>query len=59
MDMNYLITHAKKRIAEFPHLKTEILDIVELAENEIEEGGSPTHEVQLAFNNIEEIVGNS
>jgi hypothetical protein len=58
MNMQHLITHAKKRIEEFPELKDEIDGIVDLAQSEIYEGGSPTHEIQLAYTDIEQLVGN-
>jgi hypothetical protein len=45
-------------IREYPILKEEILSIYDLAISEIEEGGSPYNEVELAIRDITEIVAN-
>jgi ERCC4-related helicase len=43
-------------IKEFPDLKSEIQDLYSLALSEIEEGGSESHECQLAINDMNELV---
>lgn len=49
-------TFADKMINEYPVLKRDIIDYINLAIDEIEEGGSPRHEWELAYNSIEELV---
>jgi hypothetical protein len=44
----------KKKVC--PKLKHEINDLVELALNEIEDGGSVSHEIQLCMSDIEELI---
>jgi hypothetical protein len=51
-----LVGIAKENIVNYPALKEQIIDIVNLAKDEIEEGGSPNHEVNLAINDINNIV---
>ena len=51
-----LIGIAKENIVNYPVLKDEIIDIVNLAKSEIDEGGSPNHEVDLAISDINNIV---
>jgi len=48
----YVIETMKK----FPQHKEEIMDLYQLCLDEIEEGGSPQHEVELCRNEIEELV---
>lgn len=40
----------------YPNLKEEILDFYYLAKDEIEEGGSEMHEINLAINSINELI---
>ncbi len=39
-----------------PYLADEMQDIVELAYSEVDEGGSETHEVSLAYNDILNLI---
>ena len=48
--------YADKMINEYPILKRDIIDYINLAIDEIEDGASPTHEWELAYNSIEELV---
>ena len=48
--------YAMKMISEYPSLKHDIIDFVTLAIDEIDEGGSPSHEWQLAYTSIEELI---
>jgi hypothetical protein len=48
--------YADKMIKEYPVLKRDIIDYINLAIDEIEDGGSPSHEWELAYNSIEELV---
>jgi hypothetical protein len=41
----------------FPHYRDEIWSFISLCQDEIEDGGSESHEVQLAYNDICDLVG--
>jgi hypothetical protein len=47
---------ADKMIKEYPVLKSDIIDYINLAIDEIEDGGSPSHEWELAYDSINELV---
>lgn len=44
------------QITKHPEYKEEILDYYDLCINEIEEGGSATHEISLCISSIEELT---
>ena len=48
--------YCKDLIAEYPELRDQIQDIFYLAMEEIEDGGSVTHEIQLAMDDIDNIL---
>jgi hypothetical protein len=48
----YVIEMMKK----YPQHKEEMMDLFVLCMDEIEEGGSPQHEMELCRNEIEELV---
>jgi hypothetical protein len=48
--------YADEMIKKYPVLKNDIIDYVNLAIDEIEEGGSPDHEWELAYDSIKELV---
>jgi hypothetical protein len=56
MNIQTLKAEAIKIIKEFPDLADDVKDLFELAKTEIEEGGSESHECQLAINDMEELV---
>jgi len=56
MNIQTLKAEALKIIKEIPDLEGEVKDLFELAMTEIEEGGSESHECQLAINDMEELV---
>lgn len=56
MNIQTLKAEATRIIKEVPDLKDEVIDLFELAMTEIEEGGSESHECQLAINEMEELV---
>jgi hypothetical protein len=56
MEHKFLVTYLKEQIAKYPHLKSEILDFYGLCQSEIEEGGSPTHERELCYNSVQELI---
>ena len=55
--LSELISWAKNIAKEYPLSREEIFDLISLCEDEIEGGGSETHEVQLAYNDICDLVG--
>lgn len=56
MNIQTLKAEATRIIKDWPSLKNEVIDLFELAMTEIEEGGSESHECQLAINDMEELV---
>lgn len=56
MNRKIVTDFANKMIQEYPVLKHDIIDFVTLAIDEIDEGSSPLHEWELAYNSIEELV---
>lgn len=46
----------KVQITKHPEYKEEILDYYDLCMDEIEEGGSPTHEIELCISSIEQLT---
>ena len=55
MDLQQLKTEAIRIIKAKPELKSEIQDLFSLAISEIEEGGSESHECELAYNDMIEL----
>ena len=51
-----LINYAHDMANKYPELRDEILDILDLAKSEIEEGGSADHECQLAEQSINDLI---
>ncbi len=56
MNTQTLKQEANRIIKEIPALEDEVRDLFDLAMSEIEEGGSESHECQLAINDMEELV---
>jgi hypothetical protein len=56
MTRQIVMDFANKMISEYPVLKYDIIDFVTLAIDEIDEGASPTHEWELAYNSIKELI---
>jgi hypothetical protein len=54
--MKEAVEFAKEFIKEHPNLKEEVVELLELCQSEIEEGGSPTHEVELCINSIKQLL---
>jgi hypothetical protein len=48
--------YAMQMISEYPALKHDIIDFVTLAIDAIDEGASPTHEWELAYGSIKELI---
>jgi hypothetical protein len=56
MEHKALIEYARKVVSEKPELKAEINDLIQLCNDEIEEGGSPTHERNLCYESIKQLA---
>lgn len=54
--MKRLLNYANNFIKEHPQLKEEVMEFVQLAYDEIEEGGSKEHEIDLAISSIDELL---
>jgi hypothetical protein len=54
--MKKAVEFAKEFIKEHPNFKEEVIDLLDLCQSEIEEGGSPTHEVDLCINSIKQLT---
>ena len=52
-----LVQWAKEIKQRFPQHKDEIWSFISLCQDKIEDGGSESHEVQLAYNDICDLVG--
>jgi len=55
MNLQQLKTEAIRIITAKPELKSEIQDLYSLAVSEIEEGGSESHECQLAYSDMTDL----
>ncbi len=47
---------ARAIIAKRPDLRSQILDLVQLAKDEVEQDGSESHECELAMNDINDLL---
>ena len=54
--MEELIQWARTLKNEHPDKFSEIWDFVSLCQDEIEEGGSPTHEIELCKESIKQLI---
>jgi hypothetical protein len=53
--MKELIEFAKGFIKDNPQFKSEVIDLIELCQSEIEEGGSMQHEINLCIESIKQL----
>lgn len=58
MEMKQLIEFAKEFIQKHPQHKEEVIDLVQLCKDEIGEGGSPQHEINLCIGSIQDLLTN-
>ena len=56
--MKYFKEFVNEKINQYPNLKMEILDFFWLCVDEIHDGGSEQHEINLAINSINELIEN-
>ena len=54
--MKRLRDYVKEFVAEHPHLKEEVNDLAQLCFDEIEQGGSIEHEIDLAIDSIDQLL---
>lgn len=57
--MEYFKNYCAEKITLHPKLQVHIINYFMLAQDEIESGGSEQHEVELAINDIEDLIRNS
>ena len=55
--MDEFVTFCKESCEQHPHLRETIMDYFDLAMDEMEQGGSQQHEIDLAVNDIQGICG--
>ena len=56
MDKRTVTMFADNMIKQYPELFNDIIDFIYLAIDEIDEGASPTHEWELAYRSIKELI---
>ena len=56
MNLQQFKNYIEEQIEKYPLLKEEILDLYELAINEIEEGGGASHEIYLCKESIKQLI---
>jgi hypothetical protein len=59
MTIRYLIDFCKEKIAEYPNLEQEIIELYQLAKDEMSDGQSEFNEVGLAIQSINELIEQS
>jgi len=56
MNLETLKTYCKEQIKAHPDLKDDIFDLYVMARDEINDGGSESHECELAYEDIKELI---
>ena len=54
--MEQLLEFASQTTKRYPALKSDIEELIELCIMEIEEGGSATHEIELCWASIKDLI---
>ena len=54
--MEELVKYCLEVIAKHPELEEEVNDFFQLCQDEIEQGGSKQHEIDLCIGSIEELI---
>lgn len=54
--MNDLIEYARQVVKQHPNLAEDIMDLIQLCNDEIEEGNSLEHEIELCRENIKQLM---
>jgi hypothetical protein len=55
--MDEFVTFCKESCEQHPHFSETIMDYFDLAMDEMEQGGSQQHEIELAVNDIQSVCG--
>jgi hypothetical protein len=53
-----LKNYVRDMIVKHPELREQMLELLELCMDEIEEGGSPVHEISLCVSDINQLITN-
>lgn len=56
MNLQYLRTFIKEKIEQYPNLKDKMMDLYELCLQEISDGDSISHQVDLCIFDIKEMI---
>jgi hypothetical protein len=56
MNLDYLKNYCEDIIKQYPHLREDVIDLFQLAQDEIESGESQNNEVELAISSIKELI---
>lgn len=56
-NLDELVQWAKSIAKKYPYHRDEIWNFISLCQDEIEEGGSETHEISLCVSSISQLVG--
>ena len=56
MNLQYLRTFIKEKIQQYPDLKNQMIGLYELCLQEIEDGDSESHQVNLTIFDINELI---
>jgi hypothetical protein len=56
MELQQFKIYLREQIEKYPLLKEEILDFYQLAIDEIDEGGSTAHEIELCQESIKQLI---
>jgi hypothetical protein len=56
MTRQIVMEFASRIMKQYPSLYNDIIDFIRLAIDEIDEGASPTHEWELAYGSIKELI---
>ena len=54
--MKELREFALEVIMNYPDLRSDVIGLYSLCQSEIEEGGSPDHEIQLCLEDIQQLI---
>lgn len=56
MKVNEFKKYCQDVVQQHPELRADVIDLYTLAMDEIEDGGSPTHEIEMAVADIESMI---
>jgi hypothetical protein len=53
---NIAVNYANIKSEQYPELKDEIMDLLQLCQDEIDEGGSESHEIELFIGSVDDLI---